>query len=469
MKTNFSRSLYILLPLLLAACGPLAPTPTVTPSVTSAPSSTPTLPPTETPTPEPQQPPACTFLLEQMTMGESKPESYTFSEPRVVLAGPKGNFEIVEWLPDSQRALIVRTIYENHYEQYQSIELLDPSKTNVQVYAKRDRLSNTSPLWVAGLDALIYPERKVASYSYDENGTIIEGSIILNPISHLLWLSNGNPDTAKKLKDVQFNSPDEPDEWNTIAKPDGSQVIYLEATGENSYQIHSRMVSQGSLENEQLIPFKLALFPNNERPINYDMVWRPNTTQILLSSSKYIPGGSYSFLFDTNTGKICSLDFGNTAWGARQWALVARWSPNGRYLAVIRTTGSIPIDFSDLAVLDTVTGNLYTMAFSPQDVEGRRYVWDIAWAPDNYHLAATGRVSAFQHCDPNCMDDVNRLYLVDFISGNADLLFPSFQFTGGGLGDSLAWSPDGTKILANCWAESTGRLCLVPVQRTPQP
>ena len=467
MKTSFTRSLYILLTLFLAACGPLAPTPTVTPSATSVPSSTPTLPPTETSMPEPQQPPACTFPLEQTTMEESMPENYPFSEPRVVLADPKGNFEIVEWLPDSQRALIVRTIIENHYEQYQSIELFDPNKIKVQVYAKRDRLSNTPPLWAAGLDALIYPERKVASYSYDENGTIIEGSIILNPISHLLWLSNGNLDTAKKLKDVQFNSPDEPDEWNTIAKPDGSQVIYLEATGENSYQIHSRMVSQGSLEDEQLIPFNSVQIPNNERPINYDMVWRPNTTQILFSSSQYALGGSYSFLFDINTGKICSLDFGTT--GARQWALAARWSPNGRYLAIIRTSGSIPIDFSDLAVLDTMTGNLYTLAFSPQNVEGRRYVWDIAWAPDNYHLAAIGRVSAFPHCAPNCMEEVGRLYLVDFVSGNADLLFPSFQFTGGGLGDSLAWSPDGTKILANCWAESTGRLCLISVQRTTPP
>jgi predicted small lipoprotein YifL len=31
MKTNFSHSLCILLTLLLAACGPLAPTPTVIP------------------------------------------------------------------------------------------------------------------------------------------------------------------------------------------------------------------------------------------------------------------------------------------------------------------------------------------------------------------------------------------------------------------------------------------------------
>lgn len=63
MKIYFSRSLYILLTLLLAACGPLAPTPTITPSAanilmatpssTSEPEATPTLYPTiMVPTPD---------------------------------------------------------------------------------------------------------------------------------------------------------------------------------------------------------------------------------------------------------------------------------------------------------------------------------------------------------------------------------------------------------------------------------
>ena len=76
--------------------------------------------------------------------------------------------------------------------------------------------------------------------------------------------------------------------------------------------------------------------------------------------------------------------------------------------------------------MDMVTGDTYTLAFSP-DVKGRHFVGDIAWAPDNYHLVAIGKTVAFPHCAPNCMDDVNGLYLVDFISGKADLIFPSFQ------------------------------------------
>jgi hypothetical protein len=125
--------------------------------------------------------------------------------------------------------------------------------------------------------------------------------------------------------------------------------------------------------------------------------------------------------------------------------------------------GGYSSSFADLFVMDVATGNSYTLAFSP-DVEGMHFVGDIAWAPDNYHLVAIGKTVAFPHCAPNCMDDVNRLYLVDFISGKADLIFPSFQVSGGDPGGNLAWSPDGTKIIAQCSTKGGGKLCLIPVQ-----
>jgi len=122
------------------------------------------------------------------------------------------------------------------------------------------------------------------------------------------------------------------------------------------------------------------------------------------------------------------MDFGNIPHEDSKHAWVARWSPNGRYLAIVRGWGYSPHgDFSDLDVLDTLTGKQYIQAFSP-DVKGMHFVTDIAWAPDNYHLVAIGQVSAFPHCASKCMEDVNRLYLVDFISGKADLLFPHSNF-----------------------------------------
>ena len=132
-----------------------------------------------------QEPPVCTFPLAQTTMEESTPEEYTFSEPRVVLADPKGNFVVGDWLPNSQQVLITRTIIENHYAQYQSIELFNPRKVKVQVYAKRGQTSYSPPVWVAGLNVLMYPETKLVSSSYDNRGMIIQSSVVLN---QSLWL-----------------------------------------------------------------------------------------------------------------------------------------------------------------------------------------------------------------------------------------------------------------------------------------
>ena len=469
MKTSFTRSLYILLTLFLAACGPLAPTPTVTPSATSVPSSTPTLPPTETPTPTPasQQPPACTFPLAQTTMEESQPEEYTFSEPRVVLSAPNSMFYISEWLPDSQHVLIKRTTAEKTY--YDSVEIFNPTKVKTQIY---DELNSYElPVWVSGLDSVLYQEFVAEPGSWNANGEFIPPS---NDTAHIfLLLSNRDPGKTQTIDDSQYNHWQNTQNihptWvfsSLAVKPDGSEIVYLKASGE-IYQFYSRKVSQGQFSEKQLLPIGADLI-KNYNTTKYEMVWRPYTEQIFLAG--YDGAGSVqSFLLDMNTGKVCTLDFRrSSSFSLLHRSLYAQWSPNGRYLAIVRGIGGFPVFSIDLAVLDVETGTLYTLAFAPE-ASGRQYVWDLTWAPDNYHLAAIAKTTASSGCAPNCMKDVTRLYLVDFISGKADLIFPSFQFSGGDVGHNLAWSPDGTKILANCWAENTGRLCLIPVQRTTPP
>ena len=59
---------------------------------------------------------------------------------------------------------------------------------------------------------------------------------------------------------------------------------------------------------------------------------------------------------------------------------------------------------------------------------------------------------------------IDRLYLVDFLSEEVSNPFPAYQFNTGWWGTGLAWSPDGSKIMAKCPTENEGRLCLVPVQ-----
>ena len=162
----------------------------------------------------------------------------------------------------------------------------------------------------------------------------------------------------------------------------------------------------------------------------------------------------YTFLLDVDSGQLCELNFGG-------WAFLARWSPDGRYLAIIRNQEpSLPANSTELAVLDTATGKLYTLGVVPKELPGRHYVDDIAWAPDNYHLLTLGSILSFPGCAPDCPKDT-RLYLVDFLSGQIKPL--TSQFAANTPGTNLDWSPDGSKVLALC-----PKLCLISVQRSGQ-
>lgn len=434
---------------------PLAATNTAVPSISPAPSYIPLIAPTAfvpTPTmPIAEEPPPCTFPLTQTTTAESSPENYTFSEPQVVLVAPNSGLNLMQWLPDNQRALILREVVENQRAQDDSIEIFNPVTTKLQVYAKRKPTYEMLPSWVPGPDVVIYPESFVDSFSTDANGRYIPSTVVSK---QLLWISNGDPNKVQNIEDVQYQLSTAPYEWvfsSLAVKPDGSQIVLLKTNGEYLFQFYSREVSQGSFGPEQLIPFDAALLNYKNYPIlKYDMAWRPNTTQIFLySQNDQAPSEGYQYLFDVSTGRICEFDFGMTPnTKSEYWVWIARWSPNGRYLAVSRGLGGTP--WGDLAVLDTKTGELYTMEFYPQEIQGSQGIEGIAWAPDNYHLVAISGVGSYPHCEPNCKKYSN-LYLVDFTSKKADLLFPSFQFLTGSRPDSLIWSSDGSKILATCW------------------
>jgi WD40 repeat protein len=458
-----TRYFWIVLLALLTACGQVPPQTTPTATLTPLP-PTMTSVPTITSTPElrASEPPACTFPLAGTTIEESKPETYTFSEPRVVLSAPNSMLSISEWLPDSQRVLIKRSIVEKTY--YDSVELFNPVEVKTQVYAEIKQVYGLPiwglPVWVSGLDSALYQEFEIDHFRYNANGNYIPPAS--ETINMLLLLSSGNPDNVQQIEDSPYAYSPEKRDWvlSSIAvKPDGSEIVYLKAK-DGTYQFFRREILQGQLSEGQSLPIGRDML-KNYTVMRYKMTWRPYTEQVFFAGNDDV-GNDQSFLLDINTGKFCVLDFKTSKQIRLQWVSEAHWSPNGRYLAIVRMVGGYPDSFTDLFIMDMVTGDSYTLAFSP-DVKGRHFVGDIAWAPDNYHLVAIGKTVAFPHCAPNCMDDVNRLYLVDFISGKADLIFPSFQVSGGDPGGNLAWSPDGTKIIARCSTKGIGKLCLIPV------
>lgn len=394
------------------------------------------------------QPPACTFPLAQTTDAEAMPEEYTFSEPQVVLTGINN---IVEWLPNNQQVLLTRRLDKN--SRHQEIVLFNPQSSEVQVYAERESI-NEQPLWVDGADVILYPVVNVL------NKTVDGKYIPPFDIQLQLWISRGDPNNAQLVEDRSITLDYVP-YFSLASKPNNSQIIYRTSVDQEFFQSD---LSTVPFEVLQPLPFDSSQWEYRKdfRALSiYDMRWRPNSSQIFLYSNGDI--GGYTFLLDSNNGNICELGLGREG-NENGWALNARWSSNGRYLAVVRTWGVRPIKTSDLVVIDTITGELYAMNLTSPDIKGQHFVVDVAWAPDNTHLAAVAQV-----VDPNSVSDYRKLsslYLVDFRAKHVIQVSPSNAKIGSGPGEvNLAWSDDGKQLLAKCPTTQLGMLCLFNVQK----
>jgi hypothetical protein len=405
----------------------------------------PTVQPTATST---LQPPQCTFPLAQTTTTESAPEEYTFSEPQVVLTGIA---DIIEWLPNNQQVLLTRRLDKN--SGHQEIVLFNPQSSEVQVYAERESI-NEQPTWMDGANAMLYPVVNILNKTVDGN--------FVPPfdIQLQLWISRGDPNNSELVEDRQMTLDFVP-YLSMASKPDSGQIIYRASIDQEFFRYD---LSTTPFDVPQSLPFDASRWEYRKdfRALSiYDMTWRPNSSQIFLYTNGDI--GGYTFLLDSNTGEICELSLGREE-NENGWALNARWSSNGRYLAVARTWGVRPIETSDLAVIDTVTGELYAINLVPPDMEGQHFVIDVAWAPDNLHLAAVAQV-----VDPNSLTDYRKLsslYLVDFLSNQAFQVPSPDVKIGSGPGDiNLAWSDDGKSLLAKCPTTQEDRLCLFSVQK----
>lgn len=403
-----------------------------------------------------------------------------FSEPSVVLADPNEMYNIAQWLPDNRRALITRDHLDaNHlHVEYESIELFNPRTGKTEVYATRDWQPSFPPAWVPGLNAVVYQSNLVLSEAYYRNGKL---SPNIDVGTNQLLISSGNPATVYPLEKAHLTFyPDLPDinlgvgsVFNLAVNSDGSRIAYWNEGGRTLYV---RNISQGILDTLQPFSFDISQW-NYRGPSNIfsaelaQLAWRPGTAQILFYSDPW--SGNYTFLLDVASGQICEINlFGQqdpNVWPDNM-VMSTRWSPNGRYLAVVHTKipNNAPIDFSDLIVLDTVTGKVYQMdatKFSPPGMETirRHYVVGIAWAPDNQHLAAVAQSDVYSAWTDSPRD-INRLYLVDFLADQAVQVSPIELWSKPGE-VNVIWSDDGSRLLIRCKEQSGNALCLLNVQK----
>jgi Tol biopolymer transport system component len=400
--------------------------------------------------PKPKQPPACTFPLAQLTMQESTPEEYTFSEPQVVLTAPQGNiYNLAEWLPDNQQVLMTEDLRNvdigNDKAIQQSISLYNPETGEAKIIAFRD-LTYAPPSWLPDLGAAVFPAITYTSIDR-KNGT--------SEFTRQVLISYGDPDNVQILADNLS-------ETSLTIKPDGSEMMYFLDKELAKLDKSLKKFATPSFDFSQ---WDYGKGRRDKNPVSYNMAWQPGTSLVFLYSfAGGTANGGYTFMLDTNTGQVCELDMGG-------WANQARWSSDGRYLAINRSTVYIGFyNSTDLVVLDTITGNLYTAGIVSKDVDGKHYVSDFTWAPDNRHLLVLEDVPSTY--DPYRIETIHHeLYLVDFISGQSLQLFPeykAFAASGSAPWNDFAWSPDGSKLLIRCSANWVDRICFMTVQRTAQ-
>ncbi len=425
-----------------------------------------------------KKPPVCRFPLPQTITKESAAENYTFSDPKSVPLNPSWRvFYFYQWLPDNQRVLIAHSDEAQWNNTEETIGALNPQTGESRDFGSRQTSDGHPPVWIPSLNAVVYPEHiDLTSYTFSPNGGAIIPPVV--DFQRRLWLSRGDPTPRQKIVEdrvtINFKGPSKVGSQFTLAaNAEGTEIAYLDSAGA---QIYRQRVVQGSLQAVPSPAFDATQWMYRQPVgtgfgIGWYMAWRPNSTQVFLYSQSDGFGFSYTFLLDVQSGAVCQLNLWteDPIFWKQSWAGQAHWSPNGRYLAVVRAKGHPLIDTSDLIVLDTANGKLYRFdatKFSPAGLEkqGNHFVTDVAWAPDSRHLAGIGRVDYWTPSSPE-MQDANRLFLLDFITGQS-VQASSAELSGlrWPNGD-LFWSSDGSKLIVS----GAHGLLLLSVQKRVQP
>jgi Tol biopolymer transport system component len=328
---------------------------------------------------------------------------------------------LVGWLPDSERLLVTRRVPTDTVREY--IETINVRTGEVQRYAERHSIS-AKPVWLPTPQAVAY------------------GDIDLVEKQVKLRISTGQSGQGRQIDGLW--SP------NVAAEPDGRRVIFFPKSADKRPNLF--IVTQAITQS---LPFNLASLeqPGEEGVVRgsataYDIAWHPSQPKVAFYNNYHL------FLVNLDTGQAQEIDLGRRPTGEILWTFYARWSPDGRYLALLTTAGIPPVHFVDLAILDTTTGTLRRVDF------GLRlpYVSEVAWAPNSRHMAIRAVVSQ--------QEGRNRegLYLVDAVTGATRRMLPDVLFgTNGDFTWNMDWSPNGDTIATACPIIGEVRVCLFPV------
>jgi hypothetical protein len=372
---------------LLGACQPQAPQPTA-------------LPTTVLPTPAPQ----CGFDTGAAPLqpGPSL-EDFSFSAPRVVL-NSTAPLAVAEWLPDGKRLLITHVITPGSPGEY--VETVNVADGELQRYASRHRTDvpfASRPVWLE-------PRRTTLQTD------LVDGQL-----------------------NVYVGQPIKGAAATNLASP------YIAISADDRYLVYLPLSSQGE-------PYEMLDF-NTQHPLGFSLPVRPEydvaatgpVTQVMPYRAVWHPDGKriafYNnlglFLTDSATGQVCRIGLGAGPDGRPRWALDARFSPDGRILALLTTVGLPVVPFIDLTLLDLRTGALRHTSL------GQTYLYSLAWAGNSRDLLAGAEIGR------DATGVRFGLFLVDAATGDSRQVLAD-SHSAGRVDLGLAWAPETGQVAYAC-------------------
>jgi hypothetical protein len=409
-----------------------SPLPTPTPVRSPTPRQPAPASPTPVATQVGQRVPYCTFPGgEAPERGGPGLAKYEFSEPRVVLTNTV-SIAIADWLPDSNQLLITRSYPQSYRER---IETLDIRSGELRLYAERDH-HNGKPVWLSAIQGVAY-------------STVLEDQIELR-------VGRVQPSGIDTIAIAGRNHIALG--FSLAVEPGGRRLMYLvDRTGGRP------QIWDGVERVTQAASFDVTEwrdFPDPDSAKNALPRWSPNGVQLAVFAYPAL------FLVEPGPNRVCEIDLGSVA-GVPRFALDSRWSPNARYLAMI-TTARLPgelVRSTDLVVLDIPTGASRQIPLAAKPV----YITDLAWDSSSRYLVALAQVETIQD------RPIERLFLVDAVTGDVRPMLPERAFGGGTVvGQQMVWSSNGQTMALKCpvWlaTEPTiteDRVCLISTRVRP--
>jgi hypothetical protein len=362
----------------------------------------------------------CNFKDNSKFQNETSTATFKFDPPIVVLQS-KSNIDLVNWISENKSVLLLRDLPESGQ---QEIGVFDVDLKVFRSFAERKSLSS-KPVWVPSLKSVLFTTNLAGETQHKIDGE--------------LWISRGDPRNIQKISQNLSN-------LELGLENKNNQIAFWSVDNLNLVNQLLEVSKVGQITATQLTSQKQASFPI----IPSKMAFRPTTTQLALYNNYNI------LIIDPLQTDVCKIDLGANL-KTPIWSPFIYWSSDGRYLAIIKAEGNTPFLYSDLAIYDTANDELKIIKIGAE-IQGKHYVTDVAWGPDNRHLLA---ISEIIDINGKRISGVN---LVDAQEKKSQPILSGYELGGGDWDTNMAWSTDGRNLMVACPTETEEKLCLVNVQ-----